>query len=70
MGKDEQCRGGSDFLQHGNLRTGEVEGLGLSAHPLVQLQENWVEAESHYFLVRVELFSALLEAPCLPQLAA
>ena len=67
-GKLVQCRGGSDFLQHGNLRTGEVEGR--SDHPLAELQENRAEAESHFFLVRVEPFFALLEAPCLPQQAA
>ena len=67
-GKHVQCRGISVFLQHGNLRTGEVEGR--SDHSLAELQENRAEAVSHFFLVRVEPFFALLEAPCLPQPAA
>ena len=67
-GKLVQCRGVSDFLQHGNLRTEEVEGL--SEYRLDRLREKRAEAESHFFLVRVEPFFALLEAPCLPQPAA
>ena len=67
-GKHVQCKGVSDFLQHGNLRTGEVEGR--SDHRLAQLQETRAEAEWHFFLVRVEPFFALLEASCLPQQAA
>ena len=63
-----QCRGVSDFLQHGNLRTGEVEGL--SDYRLDWLQEKRAEAESYFFLVRVGPFFALLEAPCLSQPAA
>ena len=52
-GKDEQCRGGSDFLQHGNLRTGVVGRR--SDHPLAQLQETQAAAEWHFFRARVEL---------------
>ena len=52
-GKHVQCRGVSDFLQHGNLRTEEVEGL--SEYPLAQLQETQAAAEWHFFRARVEL---------------
>jgi hypothetical protein len=51
-GKHVQCRGVSDFLQHGNLRTEEVEGL--SEYRLDRLREKRAEAESQSSCARFE----------------